>query len=232
MARLVKQRGHTLIAITSMEHSTRVNSRHPSGLRARRRRRRGARQRRTLRRRGPAAARWGSGGCGISSITAALLAQRSSPTPWPCCSSAASPRRSTCRTTSPAARSTTRRSRRATPAGSGDCCDGPDPADRGGHPMTLVIGMDVGGTSSRAMSPTCPAAAWVGLASGGNPVSHGLGPAMAAIRAALEQALEGVPAARSRATSSVPPGSVRGRRTPHSRSCGASWVCPALRGRR
>jgi N-acetylglucosamine kinase-like BadF-type ATPase len=32
-----------------------------------------------------------------------------------------------------------------------------------------------------------------GLASGGNPVARGLGPAMAAIRAALEQALDGLP---------------------------------------
>jgi uncharacterized phosphosugar-binding protein len=33
MARLVKQRGHPLIAITSMSHSTEVESRHPSGRR-------------------------------------------------------------------------------------------------------------------------------------------------------------------------------------------------------
>jgi uncharacterized phosphosugar-binding protein len=33
LARLVKERGHRLIAITSMDHSSRVTSRHPSGLR-------------------------------------------------------------------------------------------------------------------------------------------------------------------------------------------------------
>ncbi|MEV6926451.1 SIS domain-containing protein [Dactylosporangium sp. NPDC051485] len=32
MAQLVKQRGHALIAITSLEHSSRVDSRHPSGM--------------------------------------------------------------------------------------------------------------------------------------------------------------------------------------------------------
>lgn len=33
LARLVKERGHPLIAVTSMAHTTRVTSRHPSGLR-------------------------------------------------------------------------------------------------------------------------------------------------------------------------------------------------------
>ena len=33
LARLVKERGHRLIAVTSMEHTTRITSRHPSGLR-------------------------------------------------------------------------------------------------------------------------------------------------------------------------------------------------------
>ena len=33
LARLVKERGHSLVAITSMAHSSRVTSRHPSGLR-------------------------------------------------------------------------------------------------------------------------------------------------------------------------------------------------------
>ena len=33
LARLVKERGHRLIAVTSMEHTTKITSRHPSGLR-------------------------------------------------------------------------------------------------------------------------------------------------------------------------------------------------------
>ena len=33
LARLVKERGHRLIAVTSMDHTTRITSRHPSGLR-------------------------------------------------------------------------------------------------------------------------------------------------------------------------------------------------------
>ena len=33
LARLVKERGHRLIAVTSMEHTTRITSRHPSGQR-------------------------------------------------------------------------------------------------------------------------------------------------------------------------------------------------------
>ncbi len=60
--------------------------------------------------------------------------------------------------------------------------------------MTLVVGMDVGGTSSRAVVADLDGTVLgTGLAGGGNPVSRGLGPAMAAIRTALEQALEGVP---------------------------------------
>ena len=33
LARLVKERGHRLIAVTSLDHTTRITSRHPSGLR-------------------------------------------------------------------------------------------------------------------------------------------------------------------------------------------------------
>lgn len=33
LARLVKERGHRLVAVTSMKHTTRITSRHPSGLR-------------------------------------------------------------------------------------------------------------------------------------------------------------------------------------------------------
>ena len=33
LARLVKERGHRLIAVTSMDHTTKITSRHPSGLR-------------------------------------------------------------------------------------------------------------------------------------------------------------------------------------------------------
>lgn len=33
LARLVKERGHALVAVTSMDHTTRITSRHPSGLR-------------------------------------------------------------------------------------------------------------------------------------------------------------------------------------------------------
>lgn len=59
--------------------------------------------------------------------------------------------------------------------------------------MTLVAGMDVGGTSSRALvADLSGKVVGTGLAGGGNPISRGVGPAMAAIRSALEQALEGV----------------------------------------
>jgi len=33
LARLVRERGHRLIAVTSLEHTTKITSRHPSGLR-------------------------------------------------------------------------------------------------------------------------------------------------------------------------------------------------------
>lgn len=57
----------------------------------------------------------------------------------------------------------------------------------------LVVGMDVGGTSSRAViADLSGRVVGRGLAGGGNPVSRGVGPAMAAIRAALESALAGV----------------------------------------
>jgi len=59
--------------------------------------------------------------------------------------------------------------------------------------MSLVLGMDVGGTSSRALVAELRGrVVGTGRAGGGNPTSRGIGPAMAAIRAALEQALEGV----------------------------------------
>ena len=59
--------------------------------------------------------------------------------------------------------------------------------------MTLVVGMDVGGTSSRAVVADLEGRVLGrGSAGGGNPVSRGVGPAMAAIRAALEEALEGL----------------------------------------
>ena len=74
------------------------------------------------------------------------------------------------------------------PAASDACCD------HGDRPMTLVVGMDVGGTASRALvADLSGRVLGIGLAGGGNPVSRGIGPAMAAIRAALDQALEGVP---------------------------------------
>jgi len=59
--------------------------------------------------------------------------------------------------------------------------------------VTLVLGMDVGGTSSRALVADLSGhVLGTGRGGGGNPVSRGIGPAMAAIRAALEQALAGV----------------------------------------
>lgn len=59
--------------------------------------------------------------------------------------------------------------------------------------MTVVLGMDVGGTSSRALvAELSGRVVGTGRAGGGNPTSRGVGPAMSAIRAALEQALEGV----------------------------------------
>lgn len=59
--------------------------------------------------------------------------------------------------------------------------------------MTLVLGMDVGGTSSRAVVADLRGhVVGSGLAGGGNPTSRGVGPAMAAIRAALEEALTAV----------------------------------------
>lgn len=62
----------------------------------------------------------------------------------------------------------------------------------GAHP-TLVVGMDVGGTSSRAVvADLTGRVVGSGRAGGGNPTSRGVGPAMAAIRAALEEALQGV----------------------------------------
>ena len=59
--------------------------------------------------------------------------------------------------------------------------------------MTLVLGMDVGGTSSRALvADLHGTVVGSGHAGGGNPTSRGVGPAMAAIRAALEHALAGI----------------------------------------
>lgn len=56
--------------------------------------------------------------------------------------------------------------------------------------MTLVLGMDVGGTSSRALvADLAGRVLGTGRGGGGNPVSRGVGPAMAAIRSALEEAL-------------------------------------------
>ena len=74
MAQLVKQRGHALIAITSLEHSARVDSRHDSGLKltdlADVVLDNGAPY-------GDAALSYGAGAVGaISSITAALIAQQ------------------------------------------------------------------------------------------------------------------------------------------------------------
>jgi len=74
LARLVKERGHPLIAVTSMQHTTAVESRHPSGLRlfeiADVVLDNGAPF-------GDAVLELPGGGaaCGISSITAALIAQ-------------------------------------------------------------------------------------------------------------------------------------------------------------
>jgi uncharacterized phosphosugar-binding protein len=73
-ARLVRERGHKLVAVTSMDHTTRITSRHPSGLRlfevADVVLDNGAPY-------GDAVLPLPGGGaaCGISSITAALLAQ-------------------------------------------------------------------------------------------------------------------------------------------------------------
>ncbi|UQU66483.1 SIS domain-containing protein [Couchioplanes caeruleus] len=74
MAQLVKQRGHALVAITSLEHSARVDSRHESGLKltdlADVVLDNGAPY-------GDAALSYGDGAVGaVSSITAALLAQQ------------------------------------------------------------------------------------------------------------------------------------------------------------
>ena len=74
MAHLVKQRGHALIAITSLEHSARVDSRHDSGLKladlADVVLDNGAPY-------GDAALSYGNGAVGaVSSITAALIAQQ------------------------------------------------------------------------------------------------------------------------------------------------------------
>ncbi|TPG19491.1 sugar isomerase domain-containing protein [Pedococcus bigeumensis] len=74
LARLVRERGHKLVAVTSMDHTTRITSRHPSGLRlfevADVVLDNGAPY-------GDAVLPLPGGGaaCGISSITAALLAQ-------------------------------------------------------------------------------------------------------------------------------------------------------------
>ncbi|WP_161988554.1 N-acetylglucosamine kinase [Pedococcus bigeumensis] len=59
--------------------------------------------------------------------------------------------------------------------------------------MNLVIGLDVGGTSSRALvADLAGRRVGVGMGGGGNPLSRGVEPAVRAIRSALEQALVGV----------------------------------------
>lgn len=64
----------------------------------------------------------------------------------------------------------------------------------------LVIGMDLGGTSTRAVVADLGGMVHgSGRAGGGNPTSRGVGPAMAAVRAGLEQALQGVDRSQVRA---------------------------------
>ncbi|KGN37738.1 N-acetylglucosamine kinase [Knoellia subterranea] len=67
--------------------------------------------------------------------------------------------------------------------------------------------MDVGGTSSRALITDLTGRVMGrGLAGGGNPVSRGVGPAIAAIRAAIEEAftgLSGAPVERNRLCGNV-----------------------------
>jgi glucosamine kinase len=59
--------------------------------------------------------------------------------------------------------------------------------------VTVVIGMDVGGTTSRALvADLSGRRVGVGSSGGGNPLSRGVEPALRAIRSALEQALDGV----------------------------------------
>jgi glucosamine kinase len=66
-------------------------------------------------------------------------------------------------------------------------------AEAGSPHLPLVVGMDVGGTSSRAVvADLTGRVVGSGRAGGGNPTSRGVGPAMAAVRAALEEALQGV----------------------------------------
>lgn len=72
------------------------------------------------------------------------------------------------------------------PAACGGGCEG--------TPVTtLVLGMDVGGTSSRAVvTDLTGRVVGRGVGGGGNPISRGIGPAMASIRSAIEEALRGV----------------------------------------
>ncbi|KGN31451.1 hypothetical protein N802_03550 [Knoellia sinensis KCTC 19936] len=57
----------------------------------------------------------------------------------------------------------------------------------------LVLGMDIGGTNSRAIvADLTGRILGRGIGGGGNPVSRGIGPAMAEIRTALEGALAGL----------------------------------------
>jgi N-acetylglucosamine kinase-like BadF-type ATPase len=72
------------------------------------------------------------------------------------------------------------------PAASGEACEVTSMT-------TLVLGMDVGGTSSRAVvADLTGRVVGRGVSGGGNPISRGIGPAMAAIRSAIEEALRGV----------------------------------------
>ena len=118
MARIVKEHGHPLIAMTSLAHTNGVDSRHPSGEKlvdhADVVLDNGAPY-------GDAVLPLPGGGsaCAVSSITAALLAQLvTAEVVAPAASTRARPRRSTCRPTCRAGTSTTTRSRSATPAGS------------------------------------------------------------------------------------------------------------------
>ena len=76
MALLAKEKGHDVIAVTSLQHTAQVQPKHPSGLTAVGDRRRGDRQPGTLRRRD--SCRWTGAAlpsAPISSITSAFIAQ-------------------------------------------------------------------------------------------------------------------------------------------------------------
>jgi N-acetylglucosamine kinase-like BadF-type ATPase len=95
--------------------------------------------------------------------------------------------------------------------------------------MTLVIGMDVGGTTSRALvADLSGRRVGVGTGGGGNPLSRGVEPAVRAIRSALEQALEGVD--RTAVAGNVIGAAGFGTRSPAHDALGQMWQDLGLPG--